>query len=249
MRHRLFNLSGVFAEEGFNPASADIFDFVNLEGTNCLCSEESASVIREKTLPLPQMPFINWIDTGDYHHVTAISTSSVDEDFAVVHLDHHPDMEESPYPGSGILSCGGWLREAFTSNDRLCQVLAVGINPDLELEFLDLMFDGVFAITEEELNNPGELKEGLQMIDPELPVYLSIDLDVLSPDEFKTDWDQGRMTASQLEFIMKDISSRHRILGIDICGGLTRSKGAADADLELNLAFREKLTSIIDGLF
>lgn len=80
------------------------------------------------------------------------------------------------------------------------------------------------------------------------PVYLSIDLDYLSPDEFRTDWNQGTASVDMmLEDIRKAVSGR-RIIGIDICGGITLSKGAKDSDLLMNRRLRERISGFIDGL-
>lgn len=71
-----------------------------------------------------------------------------------------------------------------------------------------------------------------------LPVYVSVDLDVLDRNEFVTDWDQGSMSAAQLLARLERIRRSHRIIGIDVCGGLTRAQGAGDAELEKNARLR-----------
>ena len=77
----------------------------------------------------------------------------------------------------------------------------------------------------------------------ELPVYLSIDLDVLSPDWARTDWSQGAMTPDELIESVETISRSHRIAGVDICGGLTIAQGAGAADLAVNVRTRNILAS------
>lgn len=81
----------------------------------------------------------------------------------------------------------------------------------------------------------------------ELPVYLSIDLDVLGADEFKTDWDQGTLSLDSLISAVRETASEREIIGIDICGGITRSKKAADKDLRLNKSVRERLMLELAG--
>ncbi|MBO7604785.1 MAG: hypothetical protein J6S97_10300 [Bacteroidales bacterium] len=71
-----------------------------------------------------------------------------------------------------------------------------------------------------------------------LPVYLSIDLDVLSPQWARTDWSQGEMSLPELLQAIDSITKEHRVLGIDICGGLTLSKGARPSDLSINVRTR-----------
>ena len=67
-----------------------------------------------------------------------------------------------------------------------------------------------------------------------LPVYLSVDLDVLSPDWARTNWDQGTMTLPELKILIGHIAASRRILGIDVCGGLSAAKGACGKDVEIN---------------
>lgn len=74
-----------------------------------------------------------------------------------------------------------------------------------------------------------------------LPAYLSIDLDVLSPEYSRTDWSQGDMTPDELLRRVEAIASGHRILGVDICGGITTAKGARPEDLAANARLRTRL--------
>ena len=78
---------------------------------------------------------------------------------------------------------------------------------------------------------------------PGLPVYVSIDLDVLDRSEFVTDWDQGTMKASELMACLDTIRKGHRIIGTDICGGLTRAQGASDRVLQQNARIRTLISN------
>lgn len=82
-----------------------------------------------------------------------------------------------------------------------------------------------------------------------LPVFLSIDLDVLNPNEFKTNWDQGTMTFDELLETIRSIAAQHRIIAIDICGGITESKGALSCDLSFNRLQRQRLLDFLQKLF
>lgn len=75
----------------------------------------------------------------------------------------------------------------------------------------------------------------------DLPVFLSIDLDVLRPEDFRTNWDQGSMTLEELLDIIGSLAACRRIAAIDICGGITESKGASASDLANNLQVRLRL--------
>jgi len=82
----------------------------------------------------------------------------------------------------------------------------------------------------------------------DLPVYLSIDLDVLSPEYARTDWDQGSLSLSDLTDALGRIAFSHRIIGADICGGLTPAKGASAGDLKLNYKTKTLLKTFLSQL-
>ena len=93
------------------------------------------------------------------------------------------------------------------------------------------------------------LRRDSKMADREsLPVFLSIDLDILSPSEFRTNWDQGTMTFAELLDTIREIAATRRIIAMDICGGLTESKGAMSCELDLNRNQRERLLSLLSEL-
>ena len=81
-----------------------------------------------------------------------------------------------------------------------------------------------------------------------LPIFLSIDLDVLAPSEFRTNWDQGSMSFDKLLSVIQNLARTRRIVAIDICGGLTESKGAMTCELELNLRQRHRLLDLLSSI-
>ena len=82
--------------------------------------------------------------------------------------------------------------------------------------------------------NTADIPEGL-------PIFLSIDIDVLSLAYARTDWDQGSMTLDELLSAVGRIVAEHRVLGIDICGGITAAKGATAEDFLVNARTRAVL--------
>lgn len=82
-----------------------------------------------------------------------------------------------------------------------------------------------------------------------LPVYISIDKDVLSEEYYRTDWDQGKMTLPGLMKALELLFHSRRVLGVDICGGLTISKGARAEDLALNRLTDSELQDFIMGFW
>lgn len=261
MKNVVFNMSGE-AVQGV--AGAEVLDLSALDGTNCYCSNESEVSISAAIDSLGGEKRINWIDTGDYHYLSAITTGKIDQDYILLVLDHHPDTQEPAF--EGMLSCGGWVREAFRrqagadaehiNRGRLKQVLLVGINPDLELEFIDMIMDDVLAIDEfefkgldaESIKISADTKDMLSLLSPGLPVYISLDLDVLSEKFARTNWDQGRMSPDEVKAIIKAVVGRREVLGVDVCGGITAAKGGTDADGQLNAALRADFQQFFENI-
>jgi len=244
MKNLILDFTGLCGDSGLESAleSVQTVGFTTLEGTNCYCDASAVAAIRSALAGLP-VRALHWCDTGDYHYLTRFwlekaAEEQAGEPFALVLFDHHPDMQEPAF--GDVLSCGGWARDAFTGIQGLTQVLMVGINPDLEVEILDLVFDGVLAVTTDDLRHTGDnlssdALEMFSLLDPHIPVYISIDKDVLTRDYARTNWDQGCMTLPQLESAVRRVAAAHPLLGADICGGLTRDKGGNDGDFAINL--------------
>ena len=154
------------------------------------------------------------IGTGDYHYVTLFWLERIREPFSLVLVDHHPDDQPGAF-GGDLLSCGGWVAQAR----------------ELPLLRRDVWIrDAADFPTLERL--------------PECPVYLSIDLDVLAPDYARTDWDQGTMRLEELLQALRKLLAERRVLGVDLCGGLTPEKGASPADEALNARTGEALWEV-----
>ena len=72
-------------------------------------------------------------------------------------------------------------------------------------------------------------------------VWLSIDLDYLSRDYARTNWNQGD---ASLEDLLQRISAAIEgkcLAGVDICGGITSAQGACAEDYAINLRTRKAL--------
>ena len=158
------------------------------------------------------------IGTGDYHYQTLFWLERIAESFSLVLFDHHPDDQPGAF-GEELLSCGAWV--AYARRLPLLQA-DCWIRDRADFPALDKL--------------------------PDLPVYISIDLDVLSQDFARTDWDQGRMTLDELQSALCRLIATRRILGVDLCGGITAQKGASPADFALNAATGEALYGLFRDL-
>ena len=81
--------------------------------------------------------------------------------------------------------------------------------------------------------------------DSPLPVFISLDLDVLSKEDWLTNWDQGSMSMQELQSILASIRAKREVLGMDICGGLSVSKGATEETLQTARLRRERFCDFL----
>lgn len=79
-------------------------------------------------------------------------------------------------------------------------------------------------------------------------IWLSIDLDYLSRDFARTNWDQGNASIQDLfEGITTAIEGK-KLAGVDICGGITSAQGARAEDYAINLKTRKALQDFFTRL-
>ena len=233
-------------------------DCSDIEETDMYCSKEANKRIWEKIKPYG-IQGIHYIDSGNYHYISKIITDHIDEPFGLVMYDHHTDMQIPMVPG--MMSCRDWAGQALNRNKNLRQLVIVGppekdIDQTLESykcehNVQEIECDGPYDISRdissgrllifsaEDLHG-GLLENKLKLIRTDLPLYISIDKDVLGTEDCETNWSQGNMSIGGLERLLgvflggqgEERNSdaccnderyagdiRHsRILGVDICG-------------------------------
>ena len=136
-------------------------------------------------------------------------------------IDHHTDMQDASL-GGDILSCGNWAKKVLQENPYLQRLVLIG----QEKKVLDKLQSGarqqetdgkLVEISYEELKN-GKAHEKIKELSDEVPVYISIDKDVLDEKYAVTNWDQGKMSMGMLEQILKTLVTEYDVIGVDICG-------------------------------
>ena len=215
-------------------------DCSDIQETDMYCSKNAYEKIWGKIEPYG-IQGIHYIDSGNYHYITKIITDHITEPFGLVMYDHHTDMQIPMVPE--MMSCGDWAGQALSQNKNLRQLVIVG-PPESDIEQTLESYSGsqsgrLLTFSAEDLH--GDLLENkLKLIRTDLPLYISIDKDVLGTEYTETNWSQGDMSIDGLERLLSvflggqgeeknsdacrnderyasDI--RHsRILGIDICG-------------------------------
>ena len=215
-------------------------DCSDIQETDMYCSKNAYEKIWGRIEPYG-IQGIHYIDSGNYHYITKIITDHITEPFGLVMYDHHTDMQIPMVPE--MMSCGDWAGQTLIQNENLRQLVVVG-PPESDIEQTLESYSGsqsgrLLTFSAEDLH--GDLLENkLKLIRTDLPLYISIDKDVLGTEYTETNWSQGDMSIGGLEHLLgvflgcqddeKNTDAcrnderyaggiRHsRILGVDICG-------------------------------
>ena len=203
----LHNFTGVYSKQNFyNNFAYKMFDDMKLSGVRGYMDDEAREYLLSEIEGYGKLSAIHFLDSGNFHHLSRLYLNLIDEPFNLIVYDNHTDMQFSAF--GNILSCGSWIADAYETHERLSRIFIVGadkkyiadceFNNDEKIIFVDNIFQAD--------------------LDNSLPIYLSVDKDVLSKEEFESDWDHGRMSLSVLLHELKYLAGDFNILGIDICG-------------------------------
>ena len=220
----LMNFSGIYREEEFwKNRQVSWIELQDVCGTNCYCDEEAIAEINKRTENYPTAG-IHFLDSGNYHYVTEIMTSQIQKEFQLVVFDHHTDMQKPMI--EHMTSCGDWAEKVLETNPWLQQLVLIGPQ-EKDIEQLYRENDGLMnrkEISEKLLTfsaeeiSAGEDKNKISKIKKNLPVYISIDKDILDKQYTETNWSQGNISLPMLERLLSHFLENGNILGIDICG-------------------------------
>ncbi|HJW26816.1 MAG TPA: hypothetical protein VJ576_18100 [Rhodocyclaceae bacterium] len=187
---------------------------------------------------LPEDHGTVFLGSGDYHHLSHLLLKRLGPagPFDLVVLDNHPDNMRFPF---GI-HCGSWVRHAARL-PWIRTIHVVGICSDdvgrghaWENHLLPLYRGRVrywtigvdtgwaravgLAKAFRSFAGGGELVDAFvaAQAGESIPVYLSIDKDVLAPEVARTNWDQGRLDLDQVGRVIESLAGR--LVGSDITG-------------------------------
>lgn len=240
----VFDFSGIYNEESFyqNDKSSPfcIINCRDIPGTNCMCDDEAIAQIKkrisEKAFEMTKdadenkrlaafAKGIHFIDSGNYHYMSAIITDMIKEPFSLVVLDHHPDMQPPMF--GDILSCGGWVMRVIENNPYVKDIHVIGADRNLieKLDKNDAKRVSFYDVS--------DVRDKLP--ETQYPVFLSIDKDVVRREELVTNWDQGEMTKDELISFIKELFDRREVLGVDICGECAPDQEGIDVGKEAHI--------------
>lgn len=183
-------------------------------------------------------PEVTFIGSGDYHHLAATLIGRAATPLSVIHFDNHPDWVRLP----PAWHCGSWVNRVLEMPD-VARVVTVGpcsddlVWPQLKGGNLAALKIGRLQIWPwrhapsrmlggpplvwHNLGDDANWTERFSVILEDLPtlaVWVSIDKDVLAPENAATNWDQGQMPLSALIQALRQVGHHRHIVGIDVCG-------------------------------
>ena len=216
----IMNFSGIYKNQNlYKNYAEEIFwtELSDLSGCNCYCDAEASDRIRKEIQAFTGNG-IHFIDSGNYHYMTRLWLEKLQIPFRLLVFDNHTDMQPPAF--GGLLSCGGWIAVSLEELPLLQEVILVGpdeeaytqVEPDLQQKVLFLSRENLSTMTAEE-------KEGFfNNLSEDLPLYVSVDKDVLCKGDASTTWSQGDMHLSELMSFLELVLERQNILGMDVCG-------------------------------
>ena len=217
----IMNFSGIYKNQNFykDHAEKEIFwtELSDLSGCNCYCDAEASDRIRKEIQAFTGKG-LHFIDSGNYHYMTRLWLEKLQIPFRLLVFDNHTDMQPPAF--GRLLSCGGWIAASLEELPLLQEVILVGpdeeaytqVEPDLQQKVLFLSREKLSTMTAEE-------KEGFfNNLSEDLPLYVSVDKDVLCKGDASTTWSQGDMHLSELMSFLELVLERQNILGMDVCG-------------------------------
>ncbi len=186
----------------------------DIAGTDCFCDATAAEMLKKRIAPY-SVEGIHFLDSGNYHYISKFWTDKIHNPFVLIVFDHHPDMQPSFF--SNLLSCGCWVKNVLDTNHFVRKVCIVGASKEQKDRIPEEYLDRVSFYSEQELSHY-RVRDLFADKNIDLPVYISIDKDVLSTESAVTNWDQGSMALKELEEILLGILNKQQVIGIDICG-------------------------------
>ena len=245
----IMDFSGVYKEEKFYERK-DVrwMDFTKTTGVNCYCTEEAEAEIKEKIKEL-DFSGIHFLDSGNYHYLSKFWTEKIEKPFSLVVFDHHTDMQEASF--WGLLSCGSWVRECILSNKYVKEVCVIGPPSKAFLECEKEILEKVIPINREDMGQDKSQWHEFLKRNKDIPVYLSLDKDILSLEEARTNWDQGDTSFEEIKEWIYELFSQCFVLGVDVCGEHTPDTTSVSyqEDIEKNDLINRKIWELLNETF
>ncbi len=230
MKNLLINFTNTYPKEKDDTYKLSRLDFSSMSGTDMYCDDEALTTIRDSLMPFGPEG-IHFIDSGNYHYMSYIFTSMIEKPYILVIFDHHTDMKPAMFD---MLSCGAWIKTVLDNDTNIKKAVLIG-PPEKSIDEIpdgDRSDPRLICVSEEEYLSAGIPSDVIREINSlSLPVYLSIDKDILKTSDAVTNWDQGNVS---LDILLDSVHKIPNIMGADICGLLPEKDGADPTAYEKN---------------
>jgi arginase family enzyme len=195
--------------------------------------------------PHDTRPFLNFIGSGDFHHVSLALLRRLPEPCNLLVLDNHPDWMR----GIPLLHCGTWLYHAARL-PGVRRIFHVGGDVDFDNSYRwlapwEMLRSGRIVVSPARRGfegrswrrvahrplrrRPGErvgLADIEDLISPfsseltERPLYVSLDKDVLTESEAVVNWDSGHLSTPEVLAVLRGFldAAGGRLAGMDVVG-------------------------------
>lgn len=230
--------------------NGDYEDYPNFTHFNCsqvfgsrlICSEEAQAKLNQ-LIAHHGISGLHFLDSGDYHYITKLMCDQIHEPFDLVLFDHHTDMKDAVF--GEMLTCGDWVRNCIEENAQLHQVIIAGPSQKA-FQQVDFHSKKIKAITEEDFMSHKAMAK-LAYYQSDLPIYLSVDKDILTKKDAMTNWNQGQLDLSTLQQSLRQVLSHQPLIGADICGTSEECPSLAEQlkDEQINRQSDEKIAQTI----
>lgn len=230
-RMALLSMSRVYEREDFYRPFINSYEYIDcsdIDGTNCYVDNEALDKLRLRMKDIDARG-IHFIDSGNYHYLTHLFLEKIPREFELVLIDKHPDCKASMF--ESLMSCGSWVKDALYNIPNLMRVYMIGVDTVLlyELDDLGKYRDRALVV-----------RASAKLSESKLPIYMSIDKDVLDTSITVTNWDQGNMTLEELDEWIDYILDNRYLIGADICG---------EADFEAPMEHHAKNSEVNSHLY
>lgn len=227
----IMNFSGIYKNQNFykNYAEEEIFwtELSDLSGCNCYCDAEASDRIRKEIQAFTGKG-LHFIDSGNYHYMTRLWLEKQQVPFRLLVFDNHTDMQPPAF--GGLLSCGGWIAASLEELPLLQEVILVGPDEEAYVQVEPELQQKVCFLSREKLSmmTAEEKEDFFKNLDADLPLYISVDKDVLCKEDASTTWSQGDMHLSELMSFLEVVLELQNVVGMDVCGECDQDSGSED---------------------
>lgn len=184
-------------------------DLTHLEGKKSCATPETLSAIESALRLHRRLPICFW-GAGEYHYAALVRLRLLRQPVTVVLFDHHPDM--APVQ-EGVVTCGDWARHALDLPWVQRIIWVGGREPEL---WGFRPHPRVVRIAR--TAPPQQFAAWAARTVTTGAVYLSIDKDVLAPDDIQTTWGAGDMPLADLLAWIRLLGAYCTIAGADVGG-------------------------------